>query len=831
MNEQVEIRTSKEVVATLIARPRKRLPSDGADLTETNQRESNQRRKKSIAPDAQQWVRWVRVENNADVECDLDQIAKDWRYILGNRSRWTSQAVARAQVQQKCESTLLKLGIDRGTLKRLADASLVEVSIPHCHCGTFAAARDFPWEHLIAGATKAFRGPSPILIVRHLLGAQKSKKRNVKSFAIAQTAPAIFEDHFHLASERSLISGALQSLKDIGRLDNPVTGYLKSQIESAAPDLIHLAGMDIRLGEWLEAEWLEDEVRFQENTREGMYFAHTRKPYMKVFAKHIAKCLTSAKRKPTLIGINSWYSGTELAPLCVANGVATAIGFHNSFDDEVGREFYAEFYRAWLEHDLDIVRAMLCAWIKIRPLRKKIRGSGISVWSSTSVFDGRNPSSVKPSVGGFRAAIQAEKELEDAAVSIEADPELDCGRDLVGIQVKPLECLNYSMLHNRRSLLDKLMFWFKTPLADEDGRRVNEIRNVEVEILLKVGDGSFPYRTTVNLGDRNLQIDLADDSVEVRGENQAGGICVPLTSELARSVDERMNTSIYVNVQWKGEILYRHTHPVFLAPVDEWNLSEAESCWLPSFVQPRDPAVTKIISSAQKYLRCLLDDPSASFSGYQNEGGDVDYVMAQVKSIWSTIVYDYQLGYIGPPPAYSENTQRLRTPGQVLREQRGTCIDLTTLFVSCLEWIELYPVIFMTGPHAFAGFWRRAEYHTEYIAVASQQAIDGTEGIEQVTGGGKFPWVADKSAYCELKKFVDDEKLIPIECVDLTEYSGFQKTWDFACRYFDPEDEWECFDPKKDYDNRIGKFHSLIDIVSSRKRVTPLPLLDPGALH
>jgi hypothetical protein len=806
MSEQIEviIRTSGEVATTLVA--------------SASEQNGKRGRKKSSSE--------IWVSQNSGVECDLGGIAKDWRYILGNRSRWTTQAVARAHVQAKCENTLAKLGIDRPQLRRLAIAGLVEVSVPYCEDGTLDAARDFPWEHLISGATKEFRGPSPLLVVRHLSGVPKTRRRTPKSFSLVQTAPGIFGEHFNLKAERSLITGGLQSLSDTGRLDNPVAADLRSEIKSEAPDVVHLAGVDVRLGEWLEADWLEDEVKFEADTKDGMYFAHSRRPYRRVNAKKIAQYLTAASKKPVLVGINSWYSGGELAPSCVANGAAMAIGFHNSFDFEVGREFFSEFYRSWLHHDLDATRAMLEAWLKIKPLAKKIRGSGITLWSANSAFERKTRGFMKPNSRGFRLAIQENEKAQDELVRTEADPETERVRDLVGWSIKPVKCLNYSMLHNRRSLMEELMFWFKKPEADEEGRQVNEIRNVEVEVMLKVGDGSFPYRTTVNLGDDNLQIDLADDTIESMGENQAGGICVPLTSELARSVDERMNTSVYVNVQWKGQILYRHTFPVVLSPVDEWNLTETESCWLPSFVQPRDPAVSDIISSAQKYLKCLLDNPTASFDGYQSQDEtEVNYVVAQVKSIWSSIVYDYRLGYISPPPAYSENTQRLRTPGQVLRQKRGTCIDLTTLFVSCLEWIELYPVIFMTPVHAFAGFWKHEDYQREYVSVAVQGVTDRKENSEVVSHGGKFPWVAERGAYEELKRFVDEGKLVPVECVDLTESSGFQKTCDFASRYFDADDKYECFDPREKYDNRIKKFHSMIDIVSSRKRVTPLPIV------
>ncbi len=60
----------------------------------------------------------------------------------------------------------------------------------------------------------------------------------------------------------------------------------------------------------------------------------------------------------------------------------------------------------------------------------------------------------------------------------------------------------------------------------------------------------------------------------------------------------------------------------------------------------------------------------------------------QVQAIWTAISLDYGLGYINPPPSYSENSQRLRTPWRVLHERRGTCVDLALLMAACLNGLR-----------------------------------------------------------------------------------------------------------------------------------------------
>lgn len=292
---------------------------------------------------------------------------------------------------------------------------------------------------------------------------------------------------------------------------------------------------------------------------------------------------------------------------------------------------------------------------------------------------------------------------------------------------------------------------------------------------------------------------------------------MPLTSALARSIDERMQTSLYVNVQWNDEILYRHTHSVSLQPVDEWMLDDSDISWVPSFVQPRDPAVAKIIHSAQKYLKCISDYLPAGFDGYQSYDKDGETVIEQwrgvdfqVQALWHALVIDHPLGYINPPPSYRDLAQRLRTPSQILAQERGTCVDLAILMASCLEWIEVYPVLFLLDDHAFPGYWRSEVAYNKFLSVSEAHLTPSTAGSRPTVV--TEPWVSDRTTYLELKGYVDDDMLVPMETVSLTTPSGFQEAVDEA---------------KHEYFSKLrnGSFYSMINIARAREEdVTPLPL-------
>src|SRR5262249_50194337 len=152
--------------------------------------------------------------------------------------------------------------------------------------------------------------------------------------------------------------------------------------------------------------------------------------------------------------------------------------------------------------------------------------------------------------------------------------------------------------------------------------------------------------------------------------------------------------TLYVRVTWDNRIACEVTKSVTLLPVDEWFDDTDKNPWLPSFVLPRDPAVTRIVTAARRHLVTLQDDPVAGFDGYQSvEDEDCESVDTQVQALWTALVQEFRLAYINPPPAYSERNQRLRTPSEILASSSGTCIDLALLLASCLEYVDIYPVV------------------------------------------------------------------------------------------------------------------------------------------
>ena len=417
--------------------------------------------------------------------------------------------------------------------------------------------------------------------------------------------------------------------------------------------------------------------------------------------------------------------------MLIAAGASTAIGFQDSFDDELVEAFFASFYRSWRDAKWDLRTGFLAAWDRVRVHPVGLIGTGLVLWSEMALVGAGTERPAKQRADYVRAQKAREKSAHQAL-----DPDAERVEAVLKPDVKPMEELNYSLLHNKRPLFESFKLIKLKP-----GR----MTNVAVTADLNAGAFSFPYRKLYDFpGEKGDILDLTRE------------IHASLTADLARSVRESVNSSLFVEVSWNDQLLYRDTHRVRLLPADQWRDTDEDRIWLPCFVLPRDPAVEGIVTKAHRYVRVLRDDPAAGFDGYQSVDSDredpTEDVDLQVQAIWAAIVHEWQLGYINPPPSYSkgQDSQRLRTPSAIVAERSGTCIDLALLFAGCLELVDIYPVIFLLKAHAFPGYWRSDTAHEEFLKVRKSGGMSAGARRMLAAGTQPEPWVSGAVAYDEI---------------------------------------------------------------------------------
>jgi hypothetical protein len=379
----------------------------------------------------------------------------------------------------------------------------------------------------------------------------------------------------------------------------------------------------------------------------------------------------------------------------------------------------------------------------------RLHGTGIAIWMGTSVFDAH----MLGADAGSQAEAPAHEQMEGLAKHAVAPIS-----ELLSVEIEVPAEINYSLLHNQRPLLGKLTL---TKLVKDRSR---------------TSTSSSSSTSAPRIIRSAAHLDLKEPQLAMASMIQIPhGVAPALASRAVHS-------TVYIRITCGGRTAKESTRRVTLIPVDEWVDDTDNNPWLPSFVLPRDPAILRIIQSSRRYLVGIRDDPAAGFDGYQSVDGDADDptagVDAQVRAIWTALVNEYRLQYINPPPSYSDQSQRLRTPSDILASGTGTCIDLTLLLASCLEYIDIYPVLVLLTGHAFVGYWRSEEQHAAFLDMRRLPANVPAPGDPAARAAAvpfvdQYGWRLTRLQYDEIMTHIASGDLVMLEATYLTSASSF----------------------------------------------------------
>lgn len=739
-----------------------------------------------------------------------------WRYVVANRRR-----ITRATRDTLAEDVVRWLAAQSGQaedevqrhVKAMASAKLVEVVVPFEREDLAWAARLFPWETTLALATRPWRDEAePFTVVRYLKPAGEAAVAARKplplpppvpsSLLVVRSGPGEIGAHYALERECEMVGSTLEGLlsRPATRLNEPDRALLKATTQGLAPSIVHLAGVDPYALQALNLQSVEPD-----NT-DGFVLRKAERGFDAVSPQDLASLLAAGRPAPVLLAVSSCFSASRICALAVGAGARYAIGFYDTLTDADAMLFFGQFYRRWCQ-DWDILAAFddaRAAWLEQQP---NAQNSGVVLWSRHSLL--------VPEPVAAGAASTTTTPTPDEPPATVADLKLlvalnqDVGSS--GVKVSRTS-LNYSLLHNDRSPFRT--FFIDKPLK---GR----LPPLQVEVVLEVGSDSCRCRFAQELPEGKAGIELASR------------IRLPLVAGLLRQCTESLRTNLYIHVRCGDRLLLENSERVTVLPADEWRDDGEDHRWLPSFVLPRDPAVLKVIGSAQRYLRTLLDDCTAGFDGYQQLAADDSNAAAvvdpQVQAIWAALQHDLPLNYINPPPSYTSRSQRLRSPSEVFRGQAATCIDLALLFASCLEFVGIYPVLFLIEGHAFPGYWRsdkawwrmkHFDFEAQSAAMAALTTLSATTPAASsapmadptgISSGQSESWMFDGADNLpELLRYVQEGSLVPFESTFVAAQRGFYAALEEGAARLHPE-----------------TFDAMVDVQSARgANVTPLPLFD-----
>src|SRR5258708_4453659 len=192
-------------------------------------------------------LRTLNAEYALNSEEPIGPLVTEWNQLLQDHEVWSKSKQTRTDLGKKSANDLKRLGlnVDEVTLRKLANAGLVEIEL--VTTGD-ALAWQLPWEYLLTSATERFRARAQtLLILRHI-------KRDTKTTFIAHPSKLLIcknnpEYLANLYSDKSLKYEETNISENIG-LKSDIEAHnlsleeLGTLISDYGPDVIHIAGID-----------------------------------------------------------------------------------------------------------------------------------------------------------------------------------------------------------------------------------------------------------------------------------------------------------------------------------------------------------------------------------------------------------------------------------------------------------------------------------------------------------------------------------------------------------------------------------------------------------
>lgn len=275
----------------------------------------------------------------------------------------------------------------------------------------------------------------------------------------------------------------------------------------------------------------------------------------------------------------------------------------------------------------------------------------------------------------------------------------------VAVSAKITSVINYALYHNRIRVVHSVTI---------DNPRETELERLTLSVTSHP-EIIMPYSLTIDYIPANRTYVVEDADVRVNVDFLA-------------KLTEKVNGVLTVTLSDDNGVIASQDCDVTLLTFDQWQGSGEHPELLVSYAVPNQPAIVEVIARASEFLNKWTGDPS--FDGYQS--CSANRVLQQAAALFEAI-QEQQIVYCSSPASFEETGQRIRLCDAVLSQRMGNCLDMTLLYVSCMEAVGLHPLMLMTDDHIFSGVWLEALTFPETVqyddSVVSKRLAEGVNEI------------------------------------------------------------------------------------------------------
>ncbi|MDT0738563.1 DUF4011 domain-containing protein [Staphylococcus haemolyticus] len=278
------------------------------------------------------------------------------------------------------------------------------------------------------------------------------------------------------------------------------------------------------------------------------------------------------------------------------------------------------------------------------------------------------------------------------------------------ISIEYVDMLNYALTQNDYPLIKNLSFY------NEDEEEI--ISNIKLRVI---SNSKFIYNYEQLIPEISAQKNIIIENLDIQ-----------YNYELFKNINENTKTHFFVEIlDESNNVIFSKGFKVNILPYEHWLGTNVYPQLTSSYIVPNDLEVKRIVAEAGKKLKDWTNDPS--FYSYQTNR--FEDVRIQAAAIYATLQKE-NISYKYPPASFEKFGQKIRYPQEIIQFKNGTCLDLTFLYVACLEAVGINPIVIFTRGHAFTGFWLKeknlTESYTLDYADISKRLSKGTKELEIV---------------------------------------------------------------------------------------------------
>ena len=199
-------------------------------------------------------------------------------------------------------------------------------------------------------------------------------------------------------------------------------------------------------------------------------------------------------------------------------------------------------------------------------------------------------------------------------------------------------------------------------------------------------------------------------------------ITLPANGAYLANLTEAITATVTVQLMHGDDLIDQCQDEMRLLAYDQWS---GDNYLLPAFIMPNHPAIISLKKEVAAYLEKKGED--FALEGYQGERfreHNENRIRLFMEAAYA-VIQEKKIYYSDPPTGF-ERFQRIRTCDTVLRENLGTCMDMTILYASLLEALDLHPLLFCMDGHIFCGSWLKRSVFPQIIISDLNEIIKRT---------------------------------------------------------------------------------------------------------